>query len=138
MLNLSKVTLLLETPPDLNAPDAPVPIWKAWTKDFFAIIILSLVILAFLAILAYLIRRKKTSTIKIDNRYEELEDDLSLFNRKSKRKRKYKRRYPTLAETGGLPPIKEKYLKDQANTKTPGDINPQAHGINNVPQQDNH
>ncbi len=88
--------------PDLMAPDAPVQTWKPWLHDVLIIAAAVLVLFCIVLALIWIIRGKRNSDPALNSLSGKAPDKGWLGLRK--RHRKYKRRFPTLAETGGLPP----------------------------------
>lgn len=93
--------------PDLMAPDAPVQTWKNWIHD---VLIISAAVLALFCIALAIIwaaRGRNSRALEVQSAAPDTAENKSevktWFGFK-KRRRKYKRRFPTLAESGGLPP----------------------------------
>ncbi|MGC8830239.1 MAG: hypothetical protein ACP5MG_10720 [Verrucomicrobiia bacterium] len=102
---------------DLMAPDAPVQNWKPWTQGALMIVAAVLVLFCLaLAVIWAVKGRKSIQQFSVTAEAKNAAADNGWFGFK-KRRRKYKKRFPTLAENGGLPP-RRKNQDNQEQTQS--------------------
>lgn len=101
---------------DLLAPDAPLEPSSPWLTEILIIIGLLLSLFCVALMIIWVFRERKPAIVA--------EQGVSHVNSGStgrwgtfiskRRHRKYKKRFPTLAEKGGLPPKKEEQTEESA------------------------
>ncbi|MCS7090818.1 MAG: hypothetical protein RMN51_09160 [Verrucomicrobiota bacterium] len=121
MIRCQALVLVLASPPLAPLPAAApaVPRWGGYLRDFLpiltAVAVLTLILVVWLALVRARRRRRRYGSeggvTLVRYRRPKLEDTglLSLLKprRRRRRKHRYHHRNPTLAETGGLPPIRQ-------------------------------
>ncbi|MGC8744560.1 MAG: hypothetical protein ACP5T0_11840 [Verrucomicrobiia bacterium] len=92
--------------PDLTAPDAPSQNWRPWTNGVLVIAAAILVIFCLALAIIWAIKGRKTAQQFAATSASEPNNSSDIKNWLGfkKRHRKYKRRFPSLAENRGLPP----------------------------------
>lgn len=99
---------------DLLAPDTYPQPSSPWLSNVLIVLGIILALFCVALMIVWTFREKKPAIATDPIKNNNSSGEKGLFFQKH-RHRKYKRRFPTLAEKGGLPPKKEVHNRESAN-----------------------